>query len=461
MIVEEDVHQALRMWHRDGSEGTPIGYLSLVHNLRRQGVSIGKATNQVLFDGLEALQLEVPNEAELLRQHFIDGQKMREIANQLNVGETMVFQIQKRAIKHLAQMLDKLEEQAIAHRKEELDKRLEPPTYYNLIGVEDHLKSLSEVLASSKAPCILSISGIGGIGKTSLADALLRRLICQSLFEDFGWVSAKQQQLNLGGGIRSLQRAALTVETLIEELVEQLLGFTPAQLSGKQAFELLRSHLKEKPYLIVIDNLETMFDIESLLPTLRRLANPSKFLLTSRESLFEEPNLYHFLMPPLNESKTLQLIRQEAKERNLPHLVEASDEHLIAIHHTVGGNPLAVRLVVGQTHIHDLSVILEDLKQARGERVESLYHHIYRRAWDNLDDLTRRLFLAMPLVTAQGGLLSHIAHITGLEPANVRNCLNFLVTLNLVDVRRDVAKSRYSIHNLTRTFLHQEVVKWQ
>ncbi len=326
MTAQEDVHQALRMWYRDSSVGSPIGYLSLVHDLRRKGLSIRKATNQVLFDGLEALQLEEPNGAELLRKHFIDGQNVREIANQSNVGETMVFKMQKRAIGHLAEVLDQLEREAIARRKEALDKQLEPPTYHNLIGVEQHLKSLSEVLVSEEGSWIVSISGIGGIGKTSLADALLRRLICQGLFEGFGWVSAKQQQLNLGGGISSLDRPALTVETLVEELVEQLLGFTPAQLSGKQAFEALRSHIKEKPHLIVIDNLETMLDIESLLPTLRRLANPSKFLLTSRESLFKEPNLYHFLVPPLDESNALQLIRQEAEQRNLSHLVDASDD---------------------------------------------------------------------------------------------------------------------------------------
>ena len=460
MTSHEDVHQALRMWYRDSSEGSPIGYLSLVHDLRHQGVSIRKATNQVLFDGLEALQAQEPTAAELLRKRFIDGQNVRELANQWNIGETLVFKMQRRAIGHLAQALDELEGEAIARRDDALDKRLEPRTYHNLVGVEQHLTSLSEVLVSEEHSWIVSISGIGGIGKTSLADSLLRRLIRQGLFEEFGWVSAKRQHLSLGGGIRSVKRPALSVGTLVEQLVEQLLGFTPAQLSGKQAFEALRYHLKQKPHLIVIDNLETLLDLESLVPTLRRFANPSKFVLTSRQSLFDEPNLYHFLVPPLDQSNALQLIRQEAKQRNLPHLVEASDDDLRAIVDTVGGNPLALRLVVGQTHIHQLSLILEDLTEARGESAENLYLYIYRYAWDNLDELTRRLFLVMPLVTPRGGLLSHIAHLTDLSPANVRHSLNFLVTLNLVDVKHDSSGSRYSIHNLTRTFLHQEVVKW-
>jgi hypothetical protein len=36
-----------------------------------------------------------------------------------------------------------------------------------------------------------------------------------------------------------------------------------------------------------------------------------------------------------------------------------------------------------------------------------------------------------------------------------------LVRLNLVDVRGDLQQRRYSIHNLTRTFLHEQVLRWQ
>jgi hypothetical protein len=382
------------------------------------------------------------------------------MANELNIGHTMVHRIQREALGHLTEVLSDMERQATAEGEKILAKRLPPATYQSLIGVKEHLKQLRDVFISSELSFLASICGIGGIGKTSLADALLRQIVCQGLFEDFGWVSAQQQVLNLGGGLKEINRPALTVETLVEKLVEQLLGFTPAQLSGQQAFEALQGRLKEQAHLIVIDNLETVRDVESLLPTLRRLANPSKFLLTSRKSLYAEPDIYHFGVPELSLEETLQLIRQEARLRNLPHLATMRDDELKPIYDTVGGNPLALRLIVGQTYIHHLSVVLSDLPQARGESVENLYSYIYRQAWETLDQETRLLFLALPLVIEEGGLLSHMTRITHLKAPSLRKSLYLLVALNLVDVRHDLTESRYSIHNLTRTFLQEQVAKW-
>ena len=38
--------------------------------------------------------------------------------------------------------------------------------------------------------------------------------------------------------------------------------------------------------------------------------------------------------------------------------------------------------------------------------------------------------------------------------------LNQLVTLKLVDARGGLNDRRYSIHNLTRTFLEEQVAQW-
>lgn len=236
---------------------------------------------------------------------------------------------------------------------------------------------------------------------------------------------------------------------------------TPAQLSGKQAFNALKKHLKERAHLIVIDNLETLTDIESLLPTLARLANPTKFLLTSRQALYGEPDVYHFTVPGLSQTDALQLIRQEALKRNLLYLIEADNEALVPIYETVGGNPLALRLIVGQSSMQPLDIILSDLTLARGETVENLYTYIYRRAWDNLDEVTRQAFLYMPLVSEFGADFHYLEATTGLAPSDLRRALNLLVILRLVDFRGQLGKRVYTIHNLTRTFLQEQVIKWQ
>lgn len=461
MKLKKDVHQALRKWHKANSKGSPIDYLCLFQQARHQGQNTRRATNQVIINALQVLELERPQDARLLREHFIDERTVAQIANQLNISQELIYKRQRLAIEHLSEVLYEMEQKTIAQRQRALEKQLNPPTYQELIGVSEHLGHLRDILVSPESPWIISISGIGGIGKTSLADALMRQIIRQGSYHEFGWVSAQRNYFNLGGSIKDVQVPALTVDALVEALVGQLLGLGRGELSSEQTLAALENRLKESPHLIVIDNLETLLDLETLLPTLRRLANPSKFLLTSRKSLYTETNVYHFTLPQLSETNVLQLIRAEARQRHLPHLVEASDEVLSPIYATVGGNPLAVRLIVGQSHIHHLSAVLDDLTQARGEKAENLYRYIYRRAWDNLDEVTRQVFLFMPLMAPQGDSFEHLQIMSQLGTNELRGGLELLATLNLVDVTRHLNEWQYSIHHLTRSFLQEQVLKWQ
>jgi hypothetical protein len=206
--------------------------------------------------------------------------------------------------------------------------------------------------------------------------------------------------------------------------------------------------------------LETVADLESLVMVLREVAAPTKFLLTSRESLFTQPDIYHYAVPELAASDALELIRQEAQGRNLTHLQQAGDRELLPIIEIAGGNPLALRLIVGQTYIHPLPVVLENLAKARGSQIENLYTYIYRQSWQRLDETARRTLLTMPLVAPSGADLAHLVEISELTPEALVPALETLVRLNLVDVRGDLHQRRYTIHNLTRTFLHEQVLRW-
>ncbi|MCB0023369.1 MAG: hypothetical protein KDD91_10090, partial [Caldilinea sp.] len=110
---------------------------------------------------------------------------------------------------------------------------------------------------------------------------------------------------------------------------------------------------------------------------------------------------------------------------------------------------------------HSLPAILHDLATVNSRKVESLYTFIYRRAWDNLDEPGRRLLLAMPLTDSLGADLDFLAAVSALEEDELRHALDALVMLNLIDARGALQHRRYSIHSLTRTFLQEQVAKWQ
>jgi hypothetical protein len=464
--LRELTHNALSLWHKGNADGNPLGDLLLYHQAYDHHKSVRGATNAVLRRSIAHLEKQLPEEATILQLRFDQELSAQMVATRLSMSEGNVFKKQREAIEHLADILLSLEETARAERQSDYTRRIEPATYTTLFGVGAALTSLVDVLAKAEPPWLISIEGIGGIGKTTIAHALVSALVAEGIvgwrhYCDLAWVKAQRQFVNAGGALRNLAHPALPVEELIIALAEQLLPDDERSGQGLKALERkLSGRFKESPHLVVIDNLETEADIFALLEPLHRWANPSKFLLTSRRSLFDQPGVYPYRLLELDQADSLALVRHEARLRNLPSLADATDAQLDPIYRTVGGNPLALRLVVGQTFVHSLDHVLADLRGAQGGAAEQLYTHIYRCAWERLDEAARQVLLIMPLVNEAGAELDFLAAIAAQEAQELRPALERLVTLNLVDSQGDLSNRLYSIHSLTRSFLHEQVLHW-
>jgi transcriptional regulator with XRE-family HTH domain len=328
-----------------------------------------------------------------------------------------------------------------------------------LFGVGQPQKQLRLILEQASAPWVMAVDGIGGIGKTSLATALVREVVAVERFCDIAWVSAKQEEFWPQSGAEPIQSPIFTAETLISLLLEQLDFNLSLAHSDEEKKARLTELLKRQPYLIVIDNLETVADYETLLPTLRQLANPSKFLLTSRHSLHAYPDVFCFSLQELNQVDTFALLNHEAEIRGVTALANASADQLARIYEVVGGNPLALKLVVGQVYVLPLSRVLENLKEAQSKTIDDLYTYIYWQAWQALDEISKEVLLMMPL--AQGGTFAQLTAVSKLRVEQLDAALENLVRVSLVEVGDDIEQHRYRIHRLTETFLLREVIKWQ
>jgi hypothetical protein len=458
--LKKDIHHALKSWHDSRTDSSSLDYLQLFRQARLGGIAnVRRATNEIILDALETVALEDEDSASLLRQHFLDGMLMHAIANRLNIGESTAYRKQQEALRQLALIIQTKEAQARTVYQSSLEERLRLPPEAQLFGVEEQLNNLLERLIVADTPWLVSIEGLGGIGKTALANASVRRSELINRFHDTVWVSAKQRAFFPGIGLTDKTSPVLTVEGLIDTLLEQF-GHTAdlAQPPQEKRIALTRL-LKQAPYLIVIDNLETVVDYQTLFPMLWEIANPSKVLLTSRYSLRTYPDVFCLALASLNKTNTFALIRHEANTRGSPMLANASDPELEGIYEVVGGNPLALKLVVGQTAFLPLSQVLDNLKEARGKSITDLYSHIYWQAWQMLDVASQQTLLVMPLV--QEGTLNQLISLSRLEPAQLQTALQQLITLSLVQVEGDLEQRRYSIHRLTETFLLNEAITWQ
>ena len=465
-VLPEAVHTALRQWHTSPQEDLPWSEMLIVaqHLAESPAPNPDLAVKDVLLEALNAMEEhEGGGAAQILRLRFLHGLTAAATAHRLNLSKDMVYKRQRTAIQDLAHILWQAEVEARSIKSGRILGRLEIKEPPRLFGVDDKLAELTAVLATGAHPWLVAVVGIGGIGKTSLADAAIRALLCSPIFADICWVSARQERFTLWDGLQASPQGApaLTVAALLDAIIEQL-GFL--DLSGQaqaQKQENLRARMKSQPYLVVVDNLETASDYRALVPDLQSLVNPSRFLLTSRHSMHDYPGIHTLSLDELSAADTFALLRHEAGQRGLAEVATSPDAKLMRVFEVSGGNPLAIKLLVGQMHTLSLPRVVDDLRQARGRRVDELYRFIYWRSWQLLSEDARRVLAIMPLVAESGGGLAQIGALSELREEPLAAALTQLVRLCLVNVRGTVEARRYSIHRLTESFLLNEVLKWQ
>lgn len=397
--------------------------------------------------------------AQVIRERCIEEISVSRVSHRHAWSTATTYRKQRQGTTALAELLQQAEVQLRELTQRTALARLPDLPHQTLFGVEPALDRLHALLREEESRLIL-VSGIGGIGKTALAHTLLRRESQRPGFADFAWVSAQQREFDIADPLAPVTRPALSTEELVETLAGQLL---PSQQprSASQALQILEERLTQFPHLIVVDNLETVADVESLLPMLERLAGRSKFVLTSRESMRSNWSLHHFQVPELRQDDALGLIRHEARRHDLPHVALADDPTLIPIFETVGGNPLALRLVAGQLHLLTIDQVVADLHEARGRSAGALYSYIYRQAWVRLSAADQDTLMLMPLFAQGGADLSAIKRLSDLEHGALVESLGNLARLSLINVSSSSNSRRFSIHRLTESFLRKEVIRWQ
>ncbi|MCB0196078.1 MAG: hypothetical protein KDJ65_29270 [Anaerolineae bacterium] len=457
--LEDKIHEALRQWHHGSTQTSPLGHLFLFQQNQRTGENNHRATNDILLQLLDRLKANQSQLALLIRLRFLDQLAVTAVANRLNIAEGTVYKYQKQAISTLALMLAQWEQQVQTEGYAELEQRLHLPSETELFGIRPTLNKLLDLLTTPGPSWLFSLEGLGGIGKTALANTLVRELALSNQFKAVGWVSAKQTFFNPAVGVQAIDHGTLDVDSLVDQLLVQLHPEPPPTTSPEEKLTALKILLKSAPYFIVIDNLESMTDYQALLPVLRGLTNPSRILLTCRISLHHQADIHCVTITQLCKNASLDLLRYEAEVRHIPKLAQASSAQLESIYEVVGGNPLALKLVVGQTRILPLPHILENLRQAQGKSIDALYTYIYWQAWHALDPVSQQVLLAMPLV--QGGNLTQLSMISKFDMELLGEALHQLTYRNLVEASGGLEEMVYRIHRLTETFLLTEVIRWQ
>jgi predicted ATPase/serine/threonine protein kinase len=146
-----------------------------------------------------------------------------------------------------------------------------------IVGREGEINQLALALRRADTR-LLTLTGVGGTGKTTLALAVARELSTE--FAD---------------GVFLVELAAITSPELVASTIAQPLCVKEA--GGKSVVEILKEHLRVREVLLVIDNFEQVNSAAPLLAELLAAAPRLKVMVTSRAPLHLSTEREYAVLP--------------------------------------------------------------------------------------------------------------------------------------------------------------------
>jgi predicted ATPase len=132
-----------------------------------------------------------------------------------------------------------------------------------LYGADDLINRIALQVTTGEHTPLMSIEGLGGIGKTALARAVAQRLAERGDFLDVIWISARHEYLDESGTVVRETDPAYSLHDMVARLAQALGLEKSIGLPTAEKLNDLHALLSKRAYLIIIDNLETIADSES------------------------------------------------------------------------------------------------------------------------------------------------------------------------------------------------------
>lgn len=220
-----------------------------------------------------------------------------------------------------------------------------PPARENYVARPDLELELEKVLLNERHQ-IVTLSGRGGIGKTSTALQVLHRIAKGNAYETILWFSARDIDL-LPNGPKPVAPGVYTEKEIAEQLVDlfeperrNVKGFKPLEYFAQQL-----SARAEGPTLFVFDNFETVRNPKELYSSLDTYVRaPNKILITTRFREFTGD--FGVRVSGMTREQCMTLIANTAQRLGIEKLV--SQRYIDAVISEADGHPYVIKVLLGE-----------------------------------------------------------------------------------------------------------------
>ena len=332
---------------------------------------------------------------------------------------------------------------------------LPTPLYNRFIGRTETIKKVIKALQNRRM-FLISISGIGGVGKSAVALKTARNLIEEGskLFSYIIWVSAKKTYLTLEG-IRSESQIFSNLIQLLDVILK-MTGFNEyLSYTMPVKKQSVLQILSLDKFLLIIDNFETVSNPSEFLGFFEEIGDKcpeTKILMTTRHQLGSSEkiiDLREFQFPEYKEFIDY-LFNEKFKIETKPRA-----EDIRVLFERTGGLPLATEFFVGQiTGQNSLQKIIRRLKQHEISK-DSLIEFSFNESFKLLSEDEKKVLFSISLLDSPN--LNNISFLTGLDEFDVEECIEKLMKLSFININYELENTVYSILPLTKTFLDKNL----
>jgi predicted ATPase/class 3 adenylate cyclase len=319
------------------------------------------------------------------------------------------------------------------------------PATTSLIGRD---VEVSEVQAALRSHRLVTLTGVGGVGKTRLGLEVATQLADE--FVDGVWV---------------FELAAVADPAAVPDAVAAVLGIVLQP--GKTVGESVASALEGRSRLLVFDNCEHVVDaVADLLEAILAASSTVKVLTTSREGIgVADEQLWR--VPSLDVGAAVKLFVERAQSM----VSDTVTDETMAVEdicRRLDGIPLAIELAASRMASMTASEVRDRLddrfKLLVGSRRGVERHQTLRQAvawsYDLLDDAEKSL-LARCSVFSGGFDLQSACAVAGSDDPDdyaVLDLLDALVRKSLLVTKRSSGRTRFSMLETIRQFAEEQLV---
>jgi predicted ATPase/class 3 adenylate cyclase len=327
------------------------------------------------------------------------------------------------------------------------------PLVTSLIGRESEV---TEVEAALRSHRLVTLTGVGGVGKTRLALEVASQLA--DGFPDGVWV---------------FELDTVADPAAVPDAVAAVLGIT--QQPGKTLTDSVAATLAGRVRLLVFDNCEHVLDAAAdLVGTILTQSATVKVLATSREGLgIADEQLWP--VPSLDigagiDSAAVHLFVERARSV-APHFLMAEPDEaaaVVGICRRLDGIPLAIELAASRTASMTANEVHDRLdhrfrllvSSRRGLQRHQTLRHAVAWSYDHLDDAEKAL-LDQCSVFAGGFDLQSACAVAGSDDSDeyaILDLLDALVRKSLLVTDRSAGRTRYSMLETIRQFADEQLI---